>query len=138
MTMTNSKQTTIAAKAADFRLDPATNIEARQEDGLAVFAFLRAARPLIGCSYDGDNRFIAGQQLVTDLAAHLMCNAEWADEAIPLHVTLTQCGDVIYFLHNIQPVAGKSFCDGNNEHMGHSITLQWIERTLMAAATPIN
>lgn len=94
------------------------------EDATNVASFLSAVQPLDGCDYSRDLRFFHGHQLIRQYAADRLLVKD------PPKLKLKDAADVLYVMHNIQPIEGHRIFDGAKVHCGYVAILTWIEQSL--------
>lgn len=94
-------------------------------NGACVVRFLNAIQLLRGCDYSNDQRIRRGDVLIRQFAAaHLLGAGPY------VKLTTKDAADVLYLLHNIEPLDGENVFDGGKEHVGFTQILTWVEQSL--------
>lgn len=94
------------------------------EDATNVASFLSAIQPLDGCDYSSSLSFFHGHQLIRQYAADRLLVKD------PPRLKLKDAADVLYVMHNIQPIEGQRIFDGERVHTGYCCILTWVEQSL--------
>lgn len=96
------------------------------EDAANVASFLNAIQPLEGSDYSSNLRFFRGHQWIRHYAAERLMAKDCPQ------LKITDAADVLYVMHNIQPVEGERIFDGNRIHCGYVLILTWVEQSLLS------
>lgn len=97
-----------------------------------IRAFLLNTKPLAGSFADEIETFQEGQALIENLA--LRCDLQRE-----IQWNAAQCATVLYFLHLIQPIDGKCYCNDIsrvNATCGYHYVLIFMEDQLWRIAAP--
>jgi hypothetical protein len=104
-----------------------------------VLAFLGRSRTLEGCSFESDDRFEHGRQLILEwLEASCDYNPESSERLpeVPMKMLLYECAEALYFIHCLEPLAG----DRHDERIGRTLcgymqVLSWTEKRILRASS---
>jgi hypothetical protein len=107
------------------------------DDVATVLAFLALSRPLEGTSYDEDERFEHGRELLLRWleASSVGADGAPASSTISQRDLLYECAQVLYFLQNLEPWSSGLEDDRRDKaEMGRFRVLEWLERRLLRAS----
>jgi hypothetical protein len=101
------------------------------EDAASILKFLSVVQPLSGVEYAGDERMAHGDRLIREHAARMLTDVE--EPTRPHEQDLYEIANVLYVLHNVEPIQSRSFNLGE-VHLGFCKIMEWIEDRLLRAS----